>query len=267
VQLRLLSWNLMHGRSLPGAGRDLLDEFTSALDAWQWDLALLQEVPPWWPALLAARLAARAAVVRTSRNAFPALRRAVAVRRPDLIKSGGGGANAILARVPEFRPEPHSPRAPDLSITAHASRRLRLLPERRMLHAVRLAQGCWVGNLHATAHNEQAARREATVAARAMQGWAAGEPVVLGGDFNVRGLTLAGLELIGASEVDYVFAAGLGAGGECTVLQHGRLSDHAPISVTLELAELEQEADKTDHARPAQRRGSARAPRSPPERS
>jgi endonuclease/exonuclease/phosphatase family metal-dependent hydrolase len=230
VQLRLLSWNLMHGRSLPGAGRDLLDEFTAALDSWQWDVALLQEVPPWWPALFAQRMPAIAVAVPTSRNAFPALRRAVAVRRPDLIKSHGGGANAILAR------------APDWSIAKHATRRLARLPERRMLHAVRLAPGCWVGNLHATAHNEPAARREASLAARAMLGWAAGEPVVLGGDFNVRGLTLEPLKLIGCSDVDYVFAAGLRAGGEVAVLQRGRLSDHAPIAVTLELGGLEQRA-------------------------
>ena len=25
-------------------------EFTAALDGWDWDVALLQEVPPWWPA-------------------------------------------------------------------------------------------------------------------------------------------------------------------------------------------------------------------------
>ncbi len=211
----------MHGRSLPGARRDLFDEFTAALDAWQWDLALLQEVPPWWPALLAQRLHATAAAVPTSRNELPALRRAVAVRWPDLIKSGGGGANAIIAR------------ARDLSTAAHVRRRLCLLPERRMLHAVRLAQGCWIGNLHATVHNEGAARREAAAAARAMLGWAAGEPVVLGGDFNVRDLTLEGLELVCGSGVDYVFAAGLRAGGECAVLEHGRLSDHAPIAVRL----------------------------------
>jgi endonuclease/exonuclease/phosphatase family metal-dependent hydrolase len=102
-----------------------------------------------------------------------------------------------------------------------------------MLHAVRLTDGCWVGNLHATVNNERAARREAAVATQAMLGWAAGEPVVLGGDFNVRGLALDGLELIGSADVDYVFAAGLRAGGDLTVLEHGGLSDHAPIAVTL----------------------------------
>ncbi len=50
VQLRVLTWNLMHGRSVPSARRDLLDEFGAALHGWEWDVALLQEVPPWWTA-------------------------------------------------------------------------------------------------------------------------------------------------------------------------------------------------------------------------
>lgn len=191
------------------------------LASWQWDVALLQEAPPWWPALLAPRLQATAATALTSRNALPALRRVLAVRWPDVIKSNGGGANAMLVR------ERAGP------ITTHVRQRLCLWPERRVLHAVRLAQGCWVANLHATVHNDRAARSEAALAARATLGWAAGEPVVLGGDFNVRGLMLEGLELIGREDVDYVFAAGLRAGGEFAVLEHGRLSDHAPIAVTL----------------------------------
>jgi endonuclease/exonuclease/phosphatase family metal-dependent hydrolase len=221
VRLRVLSWNLMHGRSLPAARRDLFDEFAGAIARWDWDVALLQEVPPWWPALLTRQLPAQSRSVLTSRNSWPALRRAIAVRWPDAIKSSGGGANAILVRAPE-------------AIAEHRWRRLRLAPERRMLHAVRLASGCWVGNLHATVHRDRAARVEAAVAARAMLRWAAAGPVVLGGDFNARGLALQGLELIGSSAVDYVFAAGLRAGGSCDVLARGRLSDHAPIAVTLE---------------------------------
>ena len=145
--------------------------------------------------------------------------RAVAVRWPDVIKASGGGANAILARAPQ-------------RIVEHRRLRLRLVPERRMLHAVRLARGCWVGNLHATVHNERAALAEAARAARTMLGWAGGEPLVLGGDFNVRGLVLPGLSRVGSEDVDYLFAAGLRAGGSCDVLARGRLSDHAPIAAT-----------------------------------
>jgi endonuclease/exonuclease/phosphatase family metal-dependent hydrolase len=123
--VRVVSWNLFHGRAVPPAGRPLLHEFASALAGWEWDVALLQEVPPWWPPLLAHACGAEAVVARTSRNAGLVLRRVVASRRPDLLKSNGGGCNAILVRPP-------------LRIDAHATRRLRIRPERRVLHAVRV---------------------------------------------------------------------------------------------------------------------------------
>ena len=61
MQLRVLTWNLMHGRSVPPAGRDLRAEFTAALAGWEWDVALLQEVPPWWPPAARARRPGRRA--------------------------------------------------------------------------------------------------------------------------------------------------------------------------------------------------------------
>src|SRR5947207_10519974 len=140
--MRVLTWNLFHGRARPPAGRSLEREFAAALAGWEWDVALLQEVPPWWPA----RLAAEHDVALTSRNALLPLRRALAERRPDLMRSGGGSANAILVRAPE-------------RITARARRRLRLWPERRVVHAVRLEpSGVWVANLHAQVHSELRAR-------------------------------------------------------------------------------------------------------------
>ncbi len=125
--LRVLTWNLMHGRSVPSAGHDLLDEFAGALGGWDWDVALLQEVPPWWPALLAARLGAAGRLNLTSRNALLPARRAIAQRWPDVIKSNGGGANAILCRR--------------CAVAEHRTRRLCAWPERRRLHAVRLDSG------------------------------------------------------------------------------------------------------------------------------
>src|SRR4051794_11652172 len=119
--MRVLTWNLFHGRAVPPAGRSLQADFAAALAGWDWDVALLQEVPPWWPP----RLAGAYDVALTSRNALLPLRRALAQRRPDLMKSGGGSANAILVRGDE-------------RIVARARRRLRLWPERRVVHAVRL---------------------------------------------------------------------------------------------------------------------------------
>src|SRR5881397_2221825 len=96
--MRVLSWNLFHGRAVPSAGRALLGEFSAALEGWAWDVALLQEVPPWWPEPLAAACGAEWRRVLTSRNCLLPLRRAIAERAPDLLKASGGGSNAILVR-------------------------------------------------------------------------------------------------------------------------------------------------------------------------
>jgi len=220
VALRVLTWNLYHGRALPPAGRSLLGSYGAALAGWEWDVALLQEVPPWWPPALAVAARAEQRTALTSRNAALAVRRAIAVRAPDLIKSNGGGANAILSRRP---------------IRAHARRRVCLWPERRMVHAVALADGTWVGNLHATVHDDAAARRDAARAAGALLGWAGSAPAALGGDLNVRDPEVPGLAAAGGHGVDHVFARGLRATGPPEVLEHDPLSDHAPVLVSLEL--------------------------------
>jgi endonuclease/exonuclease/phosphatase family metal-dependent hydrolase len=221
MRLQVLTWNLLHGRSVPSAGRDLLPDFAAALEGWEWDVALLQEVPPWWPEPLAERLSGHVEhhQVLTSRNSLLPLRRAIAVRWPDLIRSNGGGANAILVR--------------SIPVTEHRTLRLCWRPERRQLQAVRLATGVWVGNLHATVGDDPAARGDAERARLAMVTWAAGEPFVLGGDFNVRGLALAGLNYAGGHDVDLVFGSYLGRLGDVDVLERGPLSDHAPVRVTL----------------------------------
>jgi endonuclease/exonuclease/phosphatase family metal-dependent hydrolase len=231
VAVRVLTWNLMHGRAVPPAGRDLFGEFAQALGSWSWDVALLQEVPPWWPALLARRLGAEERLVLTSRNALLPLRRAIAMRWPDVMKSNGGGANAILVRGGP--------------ILEHRIRRLCWTPERRWVHAVRLEGPLWVGNLHATVHDDPAARRDCDRAARAVLGWAADEPAILGGDFNVRRLTLDGFEHAGDHDVDQVFVRGLAADGEAAVLDRGRLSDHAPVAVEVSCARRDRSAART----------------------
>jgi endonuclease/exonuclease/phosphatase family metal-dependent hydrolase len=215
VVARVLTWNLKHGRAVPSAGHDLFEEFARALGGWDWDLALLQEVPPWWPLPLGNRLGAQSRLVLTSRNALLPLRRAVAERWPDIAKSNGGGANAILVRGD--------------AIVEHRVRRLCLWPERRWLHAVRLRDaGVWVANVHAGGP-----ARDAHLAAESALRWAGEAALVLGGDFNIRGLALEGFDRAGAHEVDYVFVRGLSVAGDADVLDRGRLSDHAPLSVAI----------------------------------
>ena len=64
----VLTWNLFHGRSVPDAPREQLAEFAARLAGWEWDVALLQEVPPWWPPELGRASGASARTALTSRN-------------------------------------------------------------------------------------------------------------------------------------------------------------------------------------------------------
>jgi len=221
----VLSWNLFHGRSQPNAGRPLLGEFQAMLCAWEWDVALLQEVPPWWPAPLARAAGAEQRMAMTSRNSLLALRRALAERRPDLIKSNGGGCNAVLARVP---------------IVDHSSLRLRLWPERRVAQLVRLQDGICVANFHASVRVPLAEQELASLFHEA-DAWARGRPLVLGGDLNLRRPRAPGsdFEHVATRDVDHLFARGMGAHAEAelldrTVIQEDRplqLSDHPPLRV------------------------------------
>jgi endonuclease/exonuclease/phosphatase family metal-dependent hydrolase len=225
MALRVLTWNLMHGRAMPPAGHYLEDEFAAALGRWDWDVALLQEVPPWWPETLGERLEADQRLVLTSRNVFLSARRALAIRWPDAMKSNSGGANAILVRRGK--------------ILEHRMLRLSLLPERRWVHAVQIAladdpqPALWMANLHLTVRNSEAATREASAAADAVLEWAGGAPVVLGGDFNQPSPSVPGFEQAGGHGVDHVFVRGLRVLDAGEVLVRGLLSDHAPVAVNL----------------------------------
>ncbi|MBS1868718.1 MAG: endonuclease/exonuclease/phosphatase family protein [Actinobacteria bacterium] len=222
MSLRVLTWNLFHGRALPPRDEDLLDAFAARLAGWRWDVALLQEVPPWWPSSLARACDAEARCALTSRNALLPLRRALAQRRPELTRANGGGCNAILVRGP--------------AVVAHARRRLCVWPERRVVHAVRVDDGGWFANVHASTHPPRA-RADVVRAQAAALRWAGGEPLVLGGDFNVlHPPCLFGFVHVGASHVDHVFARGHAHAHDArakTVRDRGGLSDHAPLLVEL----------------------------------
>jgi endonuclease/exonuclease/phosphatase family metal-dependent hydrolase len=230
----VLTWNLFHGRSEPSAGRALTAEFAAALASWEWDVALLQEVPPWWPPALAAASGASWAAALTSRNELLALRRAIAVRAPDLIKSNGGGANAILVRGGAGGAVAAGPGPPPdcgQGIEEHREAVLRWWPERRVMHAVRLADGTWVANLHAQVHSEVHAQADVARASAMALSWAGDAPVILGGDMNTRAPVAPGFSLAGGHKVDHVLVRGLHAEGRARTLPHAPLSDHAPVLV------------------------------------
>jgi endonuclease/exonuclease/phosphatase family metal-dependent hydrolase len=217
--VRLLTWNLFHGRAVPSAGRELLPEFTAMLACWEWDAALLQEVPPWWPRELGCALDADYRMVLTSRNSLLAARRAIAERWPDVIKSNGGGCNTILVRRSAGW------------IAEHRARRLSVRPERRWVHGVRV-QGLWICNLHT-----QGDPRQCELAASTVRSWTSSLPIVLGGDFNVRSLELDGFAYAGGVGVDHFFVRGLEIVREAEALEHDGLSDHAPLLAAVRRAE------------------------------
>lgn len=192
----VLTWNLFHGRAKPAAGRPLLVEFARAIAGWEWDVALLQEVPPWWPATLAHAAGAEHRFSLTSRNSLLALRRAIAMRNPDLIASNGGGCNAILVRG---------------RIADHREIELCRRPERRTAHGV-LTEAGWVWNTHLTTDPKAQTRAELE-RVLALGG-------ILGGDLNLRdpGVPTAG------HHVDHVVG-----GRDPEVLDAGSLSDHRPL--------------------------------------
>ena len=217
--MRVLTWNLFHGRAVPGAGRDLEAEYGAALAGWDWDVALLQEVPPWWPPALARACGAQQRTALTSRNALLPVRRFLARRVPDVITSNGGGANAILVR----------PAAG--VIASHRSVVLRRRPERRVCHAVELAGGAWLANLHAQVHTEAGAQADIARAAAATLTWAGDARALLGGDLNVRVPVAPGFHDLGGHGVDHILGRGFTAVRAPELPARGALSDHAPVIV------------------------------------
>jgi endonuclease/exonuclease/phosphatase family metal-dependent hydrolase len=220
MALRVLTWNLFHGRSKPESRRSLLPDFAARIAGWEWDVALLQEVLPWWPIALGEASGASMRMALTSRNVLPPLQRLVAEPRPDLYKSWAGGCNTILVRRQAIR--------------EHRIRRLRTLPERRVAHGVLLEDGTWVTNLHAQVHLDQRAQADLDRAAAVTTFWAAGAPTVLGGDLNLHGRPTAfGYRHLGGHYVDHLLGRGLRVVERARALPHAPLSDHAPVEIVV----------------------------------
>ena len=270
--MRVLSWNLYHGRDFPpGEGlftlrsrllglterdathvqvnRPLRSEFAGWIAECEWDVAMVQEAPPLWFRHFGERARANGVRVLTSRNVIPQLQRVAANINPDLIASWEGGSNQLFVRAPG-------------RILEHRKFTLTFRPEqRRMIWTrVRLASGetVCVANLHASAGLPVKASAEVVAAAAHAVEWSAGDPLVFGGDTNLRPARTPapfaelserfGLgEPTGPHAIDHVFARGLEVAErprrlppeqrELTV-DGGlrlRLSDHAPVICRFEV--------------------------------
>ena len=264
--LRALTWNVFHGRDYPPdpalftwrsrllriternathlqVNRSLDNEFEAVIAGADWDVALLQECPPRWAGSLALATGAEVHLSLTSRNSLALLRRIAARLNPDLVGANEGGSNLTLVRsagngVVERR---------ELVLAPGPN------PERRTMAFTRLGSGICIANLHAStgATNRPRAERELLAAAERSVEWAAGAPLILGGDLNVRprdGGVYEELEqrfglhgATAATSLDHLLSRGLeiveaptvwpperreaiAAGGRAI-----RLSDHAPV--------------------------------------
>ena len=215
--MRVLTWNLFHGRSSRRpAGRCCASS------------------RPRWPAgrgtsrccrrcrrggwvALSEAAGADGRGVYTSRNTLLPARRALAMWIPDVVKSEGGGANAILVRG---------------RVKAHRWVELTREPERRVAHGVALEDGRWVANLHASLRPPERVRADAAATLANARAWAAGAHLVVGGDFNWRRPELPGLQRVASHWVDHIFAPD--GAHDADVLDAGPLSDHRPVAVTVE---------------------------------
>ncbi len=198
--MRLLSWNLFHGRDFPPnqalftarskflrvtehddthvqVNRPLRREFAQVLGAARWDVALLQEAPPRWHRVLAQELGAETACTLTSRNSLGWLRGRLAELNPDLIGSNEGGSNQVLVRPP-------------WRIEETREHTLAERPERRRMCWTRLTGPggveVVVANLHGSVDTVTEGPQQVVDSAAVAVDWAGGVPLVFGGDLNLR---------------------------------------------------------------------------------
>jgi endonuclease/exonuclease/phosphatase family metal-dependent hydrolase len=153
----------------------------------------------------------------TSRNELLWARRAIASRNPDLLTANGGGCNAILVR--------------SAAIAEQRARELTRRPERRVVHGVRLDDGCWIVNLHASTHPREQVRADVALAAASAIEWAGGAPLVFGGDLNTPTPNVPRLLHVAGHHVDHLYTDGRPALDEPELLDAGSLSDHKPLRV------------------------------------
>jgi Endonuclease/Exonuclease/phosphatase family len=193
-----MTWNVFHGRDWPpepelqvrahkGNCRrgprlgkryeqtnwDLFELFADLIRGVDWDVGLFQEFPPAWKRRLTTATGAEAHRAFSGRNWFQPLTSLIGRWRPDLLGAWEGGSNTTLVR-------------PGAGPIAERHRIvLTRRPETRVMALTRLESRLWVANLHVST-KPSSAERELLEAARHAVQMAGPDPVIFGGDFNVR---------------------------------------------------------------------------------
>ena len=256
------TWNLYHGNSSPPRRRAFLDEMIQLATADDPDVLCLQEVPAWaLSRFTAGEVAARprfgpAPISASAGRALTELHHGV------LRSAFAGQGNAIQVSprlsVLDSRRLPLNPRrfraAKARELGLRLSTRLAWAKERRVAQAVRLqaqdGRTFLVCNAHCTSSsNRRLPDAELLRAAEfASSAAAAGDVVVLAGDFNVTIEESPALRSLVAGEwgftpagpgIDHILVRGASAGPERSWPEADRmyaglvLSDHAPVEVEL----------------------------------
>jgi len=193
-----MTWNVFHGRDWPpeeglqvrahkgncrrGPIRgkayeqvnwDLFDQFAAMIDVASWDVAFFQEFPPSWRKKMAESCGADSHRALSGRNWLQPLTSIIGRWRPDLLGAWEGGSNTTLVR---------------LEAGAIVERRRIVLtrrPELRVMALTRLGSGVSLANFHVSTKPSSAEAELIAAAERALD-FAGENPLVFGGDFNVR---------------------------------------------------------------------------------
>ena len=88
-------------------------------------------------------------------------------------------------------------------------------------------------NLQSSLEPPEQRRADLLGAAATALEWAAGAPLVFGGDLNSTRPAMPGLRHVAGHHVDHVFTDGAAAAEEPEVLDASPLSDHSPLRVAV----------------------------------
>jgi endonuclease/exonuclease/phosphatase family metal-dependent hydrolase len=266
VRLLVRTWNLFHGNTVPPGRQAFLDKMVRLASADGPDAILLQELPVWalakvgdWSGMTAVVDVAQRPMLGPLPSSATLGRLLTSIDHGLLRSAFTGQGNAILLG-PSLRPIEHRHVVLNsFAFRRYQAGRLGLGPvarlawskERRVCQAVRVGYDgdtVLIGNLHATGYrpDRRIADAELLRAATFVDGMARpGEPVVLGGDFNVSVATSGTLAQLTGPEwgfsgttpggIDHLLVRGLSAGPPARWPAERRrsgavlLSDHAPV--------------------------------------